>query len=294
MKNNLNYFECFVGPFCKKNCLFCNEWGFGKREFVSISQFREIIDMNNFEKVVLTWWEPLLNKDIFKYISYCSERNITVSLVTAVIGELDILFFQSMVDYWLSEIMISLEGPSSIHDYLVQEEGAFKNIMKSLVYLWNINRKSLKVMIHTNINKVNYKYISTFCSSILWKFPFIHTYHFQMLEPHGSAFDNSKILFDKYSVLIQPLFSCISEIRSNSKIKFWRLPLCLVEEKYHRFISQTPRIFEQDKLSINEAGYLGMKHENRLCSSCSKLSQCDMFFTHYIDMFWTKEIQPYV
>lgn len=291
MWNNLSYYEAFVGPFCKKDCLFCNEGGFGKRGFVSLEQFCTLLDENNFSKVVLTGGEPLLNRDIIQYVKEASQRWIHVGLVTAIIPWLKQEFFQNLVDAGLGELMISLEWPEQIHDALVQETGAYKNIIAALTLLGSIDTHTLKIMVHSNINKLNYEVLPPFISRILKIFPHITTYHLQMLEPFGSAIKNKSLLFDRYSSLIAPFFQQVDQLNDTHKIKFGRLPLCLVESKHRHFIAQTPDIYEQEDEQMIEWGYAGTKYESSECDKCSRKESCDRFFTHYVDMFGEAEIR---
>jgi MoaA/NifB/PqqE/SkfB family radical SAM enzyme len=290
---NLDYFEAFVWPFCKKDCLFCNEWWFWEREFISLEKFTDLINNNNFKKIVLTGWEPLLNPNIEKYIKVCKSKNIFVSIVTAFEKSFSNEKLHELIKLWLDELMISLEWPEKIHDLLVREKWAYKNIMTNLFFLKNINREQLRVIIHSNINKVNHKSLSFFINKILNNFPFIFTYHIQMLEPYWNAFKNKKILFDKYSNLLKLFFNNFDSINLKNKIKFWRLPFCIVPEKYHFLISETPEIYENNDWNIEKWWYINTKYENIKCNKCNKNKICDKFFKYYIELYWASEIKPF-
>lgn len=292
--NNLDYFEAFVWPFCQKNCIFCSEWWFWKRKFVSLIDFQKILDNNNFWKVVLTWWEPLLNRKLLDYVTFCKQKNIKVWLVTAFDKNISQDFLKKIIDSWLDEIMISLEWIEKIHDFLVQENWAYKNIIENLYFLWKLKNINTKIIIHTNVNKVNYKILPFFVSKILQNFPFIFTYHIQMLEPFGNAYKNKNILFDNYSDLLEIFFKNFDNIFNNYKIKFWRLPFCIVPEKYHNIVSTTPKIYEKKDQNIVEWWYFGTKYLNIKCKNCKKFDICDWFFNYYIDMYWNSEITPFL
>lgn len=292
MSNNLDYFEAFVWPFCEKDCLFCNEWWKWKRQFHSFEDFKEIINNNNFQKVVLTGWEPMMNPRLDEYIQYCSNKNILTGIVTAIDSRNYLEKIKTYLDSWLNELMISLEWPEKIHDYLVQESWAMRRILEVLDFLKKYNSNG-KIIIHTNINKLNYKYLPHFLDIILRNFPNIFTYHLQMLEPFGSAVKHKNILFEKYWILLKPLFEKIENISDNHKIKFWRLPLCLVDSKFHKYISQTPKIYENHQDETVLAGYQEHQYINQQCDICSKNTQCDKFLEGYIQEFWTWELQAF-
>ncbi len=292
MKTNLDYFEAFVWPFCEKDCLFCNEWWKWKRKFHSIDKFKLIIDNNNFQKVVLTGWEPMMNPRLEEYISYCSSKNISTWIVTAIDSRNYLEKIEKYLKSGINELMISLEWPEKIHDHLVQENWAMRRILEVLDFVkkWNTD---CKIIIHTNINKLNYKHLPHFLDIILKNFPNIFTYHLQMLEPFGSAVKHQDILFEKYSTLLQPLFEKIENVTDNYKIKFWRLPLCLVDIKFHKYISQTPNIYENHQDETILAGYKEYQFQSKTCDNCSKNTQCDKFLEEYIQSFWTSELQAF-
>ena len=91
----------------------------------------------------------------------------------------------------------------------------YKKIMETLFYFKKQQVSSLKVIIHSNINALNYKYLPKFIDHILNNFDMIFNYHLQMLEPFGSALNNKKILFKSYSELIKPIFQYIDNIHHN-------------------------------------------------------------------------------
>lgn len=292
MSNNQDYFEAFVWPFCEKDCLFCNEWWKGKREFHWYTEFTKIIDNNDFKKVVLTGWEPMMNPRLDEYIMYCKQYNITTAIVTAIDQRDYIWKIWKYLDAGLDEIMISLEWPQKIHDCLVQESGAMRRIIEILDFLKR-SKTDCRVIIHTNINKLNYKYLPHFIDTILQNFPNIFTYHLQMLEPFGSAIIHQDILFEKYSILLSPLLSKIEWIHSNDKIKFGRLPFCLVEENFHKYISSTPKIYENENQNTFLAGYDQHQYKNQQCDRCKKNQNCDKFLQWYIEKFWNTELQAF-
>lgn len=292
MNNNLDYFEAFVWPFCAKDCLFCNEWWKWKREFHSFDNFKEIIKNNNFQKVVLTGWEPMMNPRLDEYITHCTNKNILTWIVTAIDSKNYLEKIGKYLDSWLNELMISLEWPEKIHDHLVQEDWAMKRILEVLQFVKK-HKSDCKIIIHTNINKLNYKYLPHFLDVILKNFPNIFTYHLQMLEPFGSAVKHQDILFEKYWILLKPLFEKIENISHNDKIKFWRLPLCLADTKFHKYISQTPHIYESHQEKTILAWYDEYQYQSKKCDTCSKNINCDKFLDWYVQTFWESELQPF-
>lgn len=294
--SNVEYFTATIWPICLKNCIFCSEWWFWKRDYYyDLDKFKSIILKNKPKKVSLSWWEPLLNPKILDYIKFCKELNIDVSLVTAWEEWFWLEFIEKLIDSWLDELMISLEWNEQVHDLLTTKKGSYKNIINTLYLLKKIDRKQLKVIINTNINKINFKILPLFISKILENFSFISIYHIQILQPQWSALKNKNILFDKYTILLKPFMDYIDNIYLNDKIKFWRLPYCFVVEKHTKYLSKAMNNFYLDSSwSIYQKKVIKNRFVWDKCLKCSKLNICDLPYNEYIEMFWEYEINPII
>lgn len=291
--SNTEYFSANIWPVCLKNCIFCSEWGWWKREdFITFEVFQQIIQKNYPKKVSLSGGEPLLNPRLFDYIVFCKKLSIEVSLVTAWEKGFWNDFISQLIETWLDELMISLEWPELIHDTLTQKKWAYQNILQLLFYLKNIDRKNTKIIINTNLNKLNYQYLPAFITSILTNFSFISIYHIQILQPARNALKYQKILFEKYSFLIQPLLQKIKKIPYNEKITFWRLPFCFVEKKFYSHISKAMNNFYQESwMELKQKKISETRYISSQCSNCVKSSVCDMPYKEYIEIFGEDEIK---
>lgn len=73
---------------CPNECLFCSSkaspvWN----EVISFELFKNTIDsiINNFwvEKISISWWEPLLHKDILDMVKYCKDKALHTTIYTS-------------------------------------------------------------------------------------------------------------------------------------------------------------------------------------------------------------------
>jgi len=292
MKEKIYYFDAMIWPFCSKDCLFCCEWGRGKRSIISLKKFKEIYTTKFIQHVVFTWWEPFLNSQLIEYINYAKKQWSKVSVVSAWIKNISEEFLWNLLETGLDEIMLSIEWTEFIHDLLVQQKWAFKDAIDLLVRLWKLERGGTKIIINTNINKINYKYLPDFISYILKTFPFIFLYHIQWLDPDGNAKKNSKILFESYEKLLKPFLN--KEIFFIEKIKFWRVPHCVFPLEKRSLLTNTHyEILSNywDNIYINKY-YMEDKYISDVCKSCKEFKNCELFFNRYIEMFWDSEINP--
>lgn len=291
MKEIIYYFDVMIWPSCSKNCLFCCEWGRWKRKIISFEKFKKIYKENFIQNIVLTWWEPFLNPQLFDYINYAKREGSKVSLVTAWIKNISDEFILNLLETGLDEIMISIEWPEKIHDLLVWQKWAFRENIKLLGKLWKMKSWNTKIIINTNINKINYKILPLFISFLLKNFTFISIYHIQWLEPDGNAIKNFNILFDTYT----KLFSSFLEHQNiywEEKIKIWRVPYCifpfskkfLLTNTHYEILSNNG-----DDIYINRY-YLENKYTPKKCKKCREFANCELFFNWYIEKFWDSEI----
>jgi MoaA/NifB/PqqE/SkfB family radical SAM enzyme len=293
MKKSIEYFDLSIWPYCNKNCIFCSEWWKGKRFFVSLKDFKELYLNYNIKKIVLTWGEPLFNKNILEYIKIGVKNNTIMSLVTSWTEKLDKDFLFKLLESWLSEIMFSLEWPEVIHDNIVKKKWAYKIILKALYDLTFLKKKfNFKLIINSNINLINYKILPNFIVSILKNFN-IDVYHIQWLQLEWNAIKNEKILFWTYYKLLY-YFNINRKIKKvKNKIKFWRVPFCVLNKDLHIAHTNTNyniKIYNNKWLS--DTNYLNDKVILKKCKDCIKLSSCELFFKYYIDKYWSFEINP--
>ena len=122
---------------CNMHCKLCPT-GTGvqgrKRSIMSFDIFKKIIDECGAYLWVIdmyNWGEPLLNKDIFKMITYARERNIDVNISTNLNYFNDDMCI-SLINSGLNKLIISLDGASqeSVENY--QKGNDFQLVIKNI------------------------------------------------------------------------------------------------------------------------------------------------------------------
>jgi len=126
-------------PLCPTGC------GQIKREkgFLTFQNFKKVIDDSGdyiFHLRLWNWGEPLLNKDIFKMISYAKSKKIFVNLSTNS-NFIDDKTSRELINSGLDELIISLDGASEETYNLYRKGGNFQKIINSIQLLIQERKK---------------------------------------------------------------------------------------------------------------------------------------------------------
>jgi len=116
-----------------------------KKGFLTFNDFKKAIDEIGdyiFHLRLWNWGEPLLNKDIFKMISYAKQKRIFVNLSTNS-NFLNKEVIEKLIDSGLDELIISLDGASKETYQKYRKGGNFEKIIESIRFLMG-ERKRLE------------------------------------------------------------------------------------------------------------------------------------------------------
>jgi len=153
---------------CQLNCPYCFEKGISRKEQLTIETAKKIVlwcqnylhqhqDCDKL-KVVLSGGEPLLNKEVIKYIlpklnHIAREKQLLFELDMITNGELlDIKTLSFLNRYNMKAVQITIDGPKEIHDkrrIRKDGKGTFDKIMQNIVMAFHLN---LLKKVHLGIN----------------------------------------------------------------------------------------------------------------------------------------------
>jgi len=94
--------------------------------------------------------EPLLHKDVLEFIKYLNMEKFKCSITTNGFPLEE--HAQALVDFGVSHINVSIDGPEAIHDRGRNAPGAFRKALRGIQLIDSI-KKAIKI-------KVNPKYLS--------------------------------------------------------------------------------------------------------------------------------------
>jgi len=268
-----------------------------KRKITELNGLEKILQKNKYKKVILSGGEPLLNPNLLLYIKLCKEYEVKdIGLVTAWEDGFDQSFAKKILLAGVNEIMLSIEGPRDIHDKLTQKKGSYFNIARA--FRWFYQFKSIfdfKLIIHSNINKINYKVLPIFVCKFLEKYPNIDYYHLQTLEPLGNVLRFGKKILPQYIEIVDS-FSDYFEIfliKYKNKIKFDLWPYCVINKKYFPLLGlRTGAILYESNSELLDSLNLENKLKFDRCKKCRLNSLCDGVWENYVNIYGDQEFNP--
>ena len=146
MNVNVLYFRVNQG--CNARCFMCNYWNNPDIE-IAENQLDRVLDQEeNLQMIRFTGGEPLLCKNLERYIKKCHHRDIRTSVITNGILLNDRI--DQLVESGLDQIVVSVDGSKpAIHDPLRGVKGLWTKIDSTLAYI-----RSAYPQLHTRVNTV--------------------------------------------------------------------------------------------------------------------------------------------
>jgi len=137
---------------CNCRCQMCDIWKTGTRQEITAEQLERWLP--DFEKlgvrwVVLSGGEPLMHSDLFALCALLRRRGIRITLLTS--GLLLERFAQKVVT-WVDDVIVSIDGPSELHDRIRGTPGGFAKISHGVQAI----RSLMPVSARTTVQRENH------------------------------------------------------------------------------------------------------------------------------------------
>lgn len=147
---------------CPLFCLHCRASAVSEPlpgELTTREGFELIDQVASFDKptptIIFTGGDPLMRKDIFKMLTYASERGVKFALSPAVSEKLNIDTLSRIKESGASAISISLDGATPLsHDSIRRRDGSFKMTVDAIS---NAIGLGLNVQVNTVVMKRNFE-----------------------------------------------------------------------------------------------------------------------------------------
>jgi Fe-coproporphyrin III synthase len=140
---------------CNCRCVMCDIW---KREedfgvtAVDLERHRESLRRLSVEWVVLSGGEPLMNRDLHGVCTFFRELSIRVTLLTT---GLLLKKRAAQVASLFDDVIVSIDGPQSVHDGIRRVKGGF-DLIQSGVAAVRALRPEMKITARTTVQKLNH------------------------------------------------------------------------------------------------------------------------------------------
>ena len=140
---------------CNYRCVMCDIWKVTAAEEISVGELeRHLDDIETLrvEWVVFSGGEPLMHTDLFRLSQLLRARGIrTTILTTGLLLEQDAGRIVNSVD----EVIVSLDGPSHVHDQIRRVPGAFERLAKGVRAL-HASNEQFPLSARTTVQRLNH------------------------------------------------------------------------------------------------------------------------------------------
>jgi MoaA/NifB/PqqE/SkfB family radical SAM enzyme len=145
---------------CNNDCLFCE---LKNRKEISFSQVKKKISGFNHKKdkrIIFTGTEPTLRKDLFDLLKSAKAKKINIIQLTTN-GRLlaDKEFAKRIISSGANYFKISLHGDDAqLHDRIVQRKGSFRQTIKGIENLIELNQRD-NIVLSVVLLNLNYRHL---------------------------------------------------------------------------------------------------------------------------------------
>lgn len=253
LEGKLKMMVLHMSPVCENKCEYCYMGDLERKEHPPYSKIEKVMkELGNqgVKNILLGGGNPCTYPDLDKVIKLGHNLGFTIEIISNTLELKDRLILK-----YISGFDATILGPTSVeHDNIARREGAYKLLISNIKELVNDGYKigivlnaipqtynnlfrTVKNLIEVeNISKNSIRYVMI-----------------QRVIPKGRASNTLKYgLSREY---ISPMFTEIEKIEQTYRLKIVfedAFPLCVVEKKYHKYLS--PCVWGFTKGSINWNG----------------------------------------
>ncbi|MBT3193209.1 MAG: radical SAM protein [Verrucomicrobia bacterium] len=265
---------------CNQQCRFCsNPENDHLLTLDEACTMVEALKNRGVSTISLSGGEPTLFDDLERLIAFCVQNGLQPKLITNGQRIADGAYLRSLVDAGLRSIHISIQScRRSVHDWLVQNEGSFDNIVSALQKCREMNAQ---VRVNTVINRYNADHLHRTVEWFLRDFPEVHHFVWNNLDPHLNRVQAHPDVIPRlqgFEISLLKAARLLYETGRTFRIE--RVPLCYMVE-FAEFSTETRKIVKQECRTVHFLDRRGATHQEnfyhekpRACHSCSLNSIC--------------------
>ncbi|MDD4530599.1 MAG: radical SAM protein, partial [Candidatus Gracilibacteria bacterium] len=296
-----------ISYFCNQKCVFCIDKEKHNFSYINSEKSTEEImlfleeNAHKYEKVMFTYGEPTLNKNISLYIKKAKDLGYKeIGMVTN--GSLmhNNKLRKELIESGLDLIIFSIHGSNSvIHDSLVQVPGNFKKAFKGLL-LCKKEYKNLDIKVSYVLNKNNLNDLNTAIK--LFSKIGVNNIIINTIRPNGYSEDynyhvnvyNFKDFINYINSLDKKDVDLMNKLIKNQILNFTDIPICVLKKT-------SLDIFSYGKVEIRVVKYtnketylhdtIDEKQYLSFCKKCEYLGECEGIYNKYIIQFGIKYIK---
>ena len=294
---NLGYIQ--LNRICNQKCLFCSnpENGNVLDYEKAVFYINDFVN-KNYQGVIFTGGEPTLNEILPLVIKYAKDKGLEVRMITNGQKTADYEFLKKLIASGLDLMHVSVQSyKPEIQDYLSQNHGSLKNILKTLI---NARKLNLAVNINTVINSFNAKSLDKNVKFFICKFSEINHFVFNNLDPEMNRVEENKFVVPKLPDFKNSLERALSLLfQAGKTFRVERVPLCFMLNFADR-ATETRKIVKGEERSMffldnRENPYRIQKKfyykKGTQCANCSLDEICAGLYA--LDTYYdSRELEP--
>ncbi|MBN2406160.1 MAG: radical SAM protein [Elusimicrobia bacterium] len=282
-----------IGEQCNMNCRFCFYRFLGERKFKKVreaeAEILRLMEGYACSDIDITGGEPTVYPELMEILEFCSRAGLKPSIVTNGQRLADIGYCKRLKKAGIEDVLLSLHGTRSSHDYMSNNPSAFSKIELAVD---NLVTTGIPFRVNTVITKLNYTDVPDMVGIVSRFNPVC--FNLIAFLPIGSWDDRSRgeadELIVRYSEAAPYVKKAIDRLEENGcrHINARFFPFCTMKdyEKYVCNIAQIPYdVYHYDFSSWldapdikKESEYAEMSHqlnmqENTLSDTCL---ECDI------------------
>jgi len=286
----IKWIEIFLWYRCNLNCVFCFQKNLRKTEKNNIDylKVKKIIDdwSENWKKsIIFSWWEPLLDKNIFDYISFAKQKGYTDIRIHSnwlILSKKEI--FEQYILSWVNAFIVSIHWYWEVHDISVRSKWAFDKIKITLINFLELKKKYNYLVLDTNtvLTKYNYNTLDKLFKFLSF-FPITRSQLVQLYSLWLYENKEKKSLYVKYEDFNWYLDNIIKIYWKNITLE--NFPFCQVNEfVYNNIIKR--QIYNNDAFwylweNLEESSTMYIEK----CKKCEYKSFCAWIPKDYLQIF---------
>lgn len=220
---------------CNYNCVYCVIWWiqeeFNSEDFVSFEKIKEI-NLEWYNSVRFTWWEPTINPEFFEILDYFNIKwfNLFMQSNWSMLWTND--FFEKIKKYNINYQLPLNSFNEKIHNTIMKHKNAFNltlSWIKNIINYWLASSLTVKLI----MTKLNYNHLDKTILFLnnLW------VYNFYIAYPvlKGNYLNYLNKLAPKYSD-IKPFLNKLIEFEKEKNIKYVleSFPYCIIEKEQYK------------------------------------------------------------
>jgi His-Xaa-Ser system radical SAM maturase HxsC len=261
---------------CNVDCVMCPQpqKPHNKIHLKVAHRILDLLSREELSHMCITGGEPTLLKDDFlKILERCTSEHprayINILTNGQTLSNLDFAKQCAIRSSHGTCYCVSMHGDSPVtHDKIVQKNGAFGNVHRSL---YNLSKLNVGIEVRFVISKINYKRLPNLADFFFRSYPFVHHFALMGLEMTGWASKNSDIVWiDPVDYQRELEHFVVEAERRGLNFSIYNHQLCTLPKRAWKHARQSISEWKQNFISA--------------CETCEIQGRCGGFFATSKDL----------